>query len=74
MHGSLTGMSSALNGDHPSKEDSDAKGLSVGKEKIHRVGFYLVEEIECRFAAKSWYRPVHAYYYLRYRVGLDVGG
>jgi formylglycine-generating enzyme required for sulfatase activity len=45
----------------------------VGKERVHRGGCYLVEGIKCRSAARNWDPPSDTYYYLGFRVVLEVG-
>jgi len=57
MHGNLWEWCSDWHGDHPSRDVTDPKGPSVGKERVHRGGCYLVEGITCRSAARNWDPP-----------------
>ena len=53
MHGNLWEWCSDWHGDYPSRDVTDPKGPSVGKERVHRGGCYLVEGIKCRSAARN---------------------
>jgi formylglycine-generating enzyme required for sulfatase activity len=73
MHGNLWEWCSDWHGDYPSRDATDPKGPSVGKERVHRGGCYLVEGIKCRSAARNWDPPGDAYYYLGFRVVMEAG-
>jgi formylglycine-generating enzyme required for sulfatase activity len=71
MHGNLWEWCSDWHGDYPSRDVTDPKGPSVGKERVHRGGCYLVEGIKCRSAARNWDPPGDTYYYLGFRVVME---
>ena len=72
MHGNLWEWCSDWHGDYPSRDVTDPKGPSVGKERVHRGGCYLVEGIKCRSAARNWDPPGDTYYYLGFRVVMEA--
>ena len=72
MHGNLWEWCSDWHGDYPSRDVTDPKGPSVGKDRVHRVGCYLVEGIKCRSAARNWDPPGDTYYYLGFRVVMEA--
>jgi formylglycine-generating enzyme required for sulfatase activity len=57
MHGNLWEWCSDWHCDYPSRDVTDPKGPSVGKERVHRGGCYLVEGVKCRSAARNWDPP-----------------
>jgi formylglycine-generating enzyme required for sulfatase activity len=73
MHGNVWEWCSDWHGDYPSRDVTDPKGPSVGKERVHRGGCYLVEGIKCRSAARNWDPPGDTYYYLGFRVVMEAG-
>ena len=73
MHGNLWEWCSDWHGEYPSRDVTDPKGPTVGKDRVHRGGCYLVEGIKCRSAARNWDPPGDTYYFLGFRVVMDVG-
>jgi formylglycine-generating enzyme required for sulfatase activity len=73
MHGNLWEWCSDWHGDYPSRDVTDPKGPSLGKDRVHRGGCYLVEGIKCRSAARNWDPPGDTYYYLGFRVVMEAG-
>ena len=73
MHGNLWEWCSDWHGDYPSRDVTDPKGPSVGKERVHRGGCYLVEGIKRRSAARNWDPPGDTYNYLGFRVVMEAG-
>ena len=57
MHGNLWEWCEDWHGEYPSRDVTDPKGPSVGIERVHRDGCYLVEGIKCRSAARNWDPP-----------------
>jgi formylglycine-generating enzyme required for sulfatase activity len=73
MHGNLWEWCSDWSGDYPTEDIIDPKGPSEGKDKVHRGGCYLVESALCRSSTRNSDPPGDTYYYLGFRVVMEVG-